>query len=492
MLLLDVHHEDAAPVYRQICTQVARLVDEGALAPGSRLPASRALAGTLGVHRSTVVRAYQELWALGYLESRPGSYSTVRARLRPAAPAPAGSALDWGAAASPLAEASFAAVQAVTRSLRKPARPRFDFSGLAADRALCPTAELRRAVRHALLEEGVALLDYGEAAGYRPLRESVAQRLRVHGVQASAEEILITNGAQHGLDLALRLLAPPGSTIAVESPTYAMALPLLKLHGLEVAPLPMTAEGADLDALAAALGRGGIRLVYTIPNFHNPTGVTTSQAHRERLLELCERSGVPIVEDGFEEEMKYFGKAVLPIKSMDSRGIVLYLGTFSKVVFPGLRVGWIAADRAAVERLTALKRASSLSGNTLTQAAVTRFVATGGYEPTLRRIHVAYRRRMLVALKALREALPAGPVRWSEPVGGYTLWVEIPGLAAAEEGRLAEALAEESVAVAPGTPFFPGPTPHLCFRLSIANCTEAQIAEGIARLGRVVRRLPGV
>jgi DNA-binding transcriptional MocR family regulator len=157
------------------------------------------------------------------------------------------------------------------------------------------------------------------------------------------------------------------------------------LHGLEAVEVPMREDGMDLDHLERVLG-GELprrpRLVYTMPNFHNPTGITTDQPHRERLLLLCERHGVPVVEDGFEEEMKYTGRGVLPLKSMDSRGVVFYVGTFSKVVFPGLRVGWIVAPEPAVSLLTNILQVSSVAGNTLAQAEA-RFCAGGGFEAYL-------------------------------------------------------------------------------------------------------------
>ena len=247
----------------------------------------------------------------------------------------------------------------------------------------------------------------------------------------------------------------------------------------------MRPDGVDLDLLERSLRRARPLLVHTIPNFHNPTGITTGQAHRERLLTICEARRVPIVEDGFDEEMKYFGTAVLPIKSMDARGIVLYLGTFSKVVFPGLRIGWVVAPAEAIERLAAIQRLSSLSGNTLAQAAAARFCAAGLYEAHLRRVHRVYRGRMQAALRGLREQMPEG-VEWTEPSGGYTLWLRVSGRRG-EEAALAERFAREGVRVAPGSLFYLRPPADPHFRLSIACAGEEEILEGCRRLGRALR-----
>ena len=489
MLLMTLDRNGSVPVYRQIQDRVARLVDDGTLGPGARLPASRHLADTLGVNRSTVVRAYQELWAAGYLESRPGSYSTVRARMKPAAgrQRQATGVIDWERASTRPARAVHAELRGLVAQRTRPAERAVNFGTLAADRTLCPVDDFRRAVRRALLDEGRALLDYGDPAGYRPLRETIARRLRVHGVTLSADEVLITNGSQHGIDLVLRMLAAPGDEVVVEAPTYALAIPLLRLHGVKAREVPMRADGMDLDDLARALDRGRPALVYTMPNFHNPTGVTTSHAHRERLLAQCQAHRVPVLEDGFEEELKYFGKCVLPLKSMDAGGIVIYAGTFSKVVFPGVRIGWLAAEASCIERLLAISRFTVLSANVVSQAAVQRFCAGGAYEDHLRRVHRAYRKRMGVLLAALKHHLPARGVRWTQPAGGYTLmlWIDT----ALAETEVDDRLRRAGVVLAPGRAFFAGKPPGVTFRLSIANLAEGEIEEGCRRLGRALAQV---
>jgi len=497
MLLIDTDRSSAVPVYQQIYEQIVRLVDGGALAPGDRLPPTRTLALRLGVHRSTVLRAYAELWALGYLESRPGSYSTVRQRARPVATSAPVADDGTGPTAKPLIDWEKAATPAVRRAHADILRHEqgtvaregaIDLARLAADSRLAPHDDIRACLKSVLARQG-DVLDYGDARGYPPLREAIARRMRAHGVAVSADEVLVTNGAQQGIDLVLRLLARPGDGVALESPTYSMAIPLVRLHGLVLREIPMRDDGMDLDVLERTLRRRRPALVYTVPNFHNPTGITTSQPHRERLLALCEEHRVPIVEDGFEEEMKYFGKAVLPIKSMDTRRIVVYLGTFSKVVFPGLRVGWIAAPRACIERIHAIQRFANLSGNTLAQALAARFCVSGRYEAYLRRIHKVYRRRMQVLLEGLREHMPAG-VEWTEPAGGYTLWLRVPR-AAADERTLHERFLGDGVKVVPGSLFYPRPSAEPHFRLSIACVTEDEIAEGCRRLGRSLAAASG-
>ena len=210
----------------------------------------------------------------------------------------------------------------------------------------------------------------------------------------------------------------------------------------------------DLDILEQQLKESRPRLIYSIPTFHNPTGISSSQAHRERLLKLCETYSVPLVEDGFEEEMKYFGKAVLPIKSMDKQQVVIYLGTFSKVLFPGIRVGWIVAPKNLIPRLGRIKQVSEICGSPLTQAAVYQFCKQGFYELHKKRLHRVYRKRMQIALQACREFLPTDIIQFTKPDGGYLIWLTLLN-SGIEEEKLIQQLLDDGVAVSPGSKFFP-------------------------------------
>ena len=492
-MLIKIDPRGKLPLHQQVCEKVARLIDEGSLPAGARLPPTRGLALQLGINRSTVTRAYQELWARGYLEARPGSYSTVRGGLRPRGTNVEGPALlDWERLSAPGARQARADFSRLLPASRSDDDSRcIDFSRLTADRDLCPVDAIKSALRWVIGKRGQALFDYGDPAGYRPLRETIARGMRVHGVSVTPDEILITNGSQHGLDLLLRLLGRRGTTVALESPTYSMALSLCRHHGMTASGMPMHADGMDLGHLERRLTRGRVSFVYTMPNFQNPTGITTNQTHREALLALCESHRIPLVEDGFEEELKYFGNAVLPIKSMDTGGVVIYLGTFSKVVFPGLRVGWIAAHRDCIARLIAVARVSWLSGNVLTQAALSRFCDDGSYEDHLRRVHRAYRRRMQTMIQSLKKHLPNSGVEWSEPAGGYTLLLRVRTGKMVDEAGLLEQLRQAGVLVSPGSIYFAKPSDRPSFRLSIANLTEDRIQEGCRRLGRVLSQSVG-
>lgn len=488
-LLIHLKRGSRTPLYRQIVDEIRRFIENGALAPGDRLPPSRKLAEMLAVDRSTVMTAYAELQALGFTASRQGGYTTVVSRKAEAGYNPARRGLlDWPRLSSNAAEAVHraSAAHAAERAFPAGPGPPFDLVSIELDPRLYPLADVRRCLRGVMSETGAEPLRYGDPMGYPPLRETLARRLRLHGISVSEREILITNGAQHGLDLIVRVLGGPDRVAVVELPTYASLIPLLRLGGLKIAGVPMTDAGLDLDALDKVLSQKKPAFIYTMPSFQNPTGLTTSHAHRERLLDISVRRRVPIVEDGFEDDMKYFGPVPLPLKSIDDQGLVIYVGTFSKALFPGLRVGWIAADRPLVDRLAAVKRFSDLATNSFGQMMLDRFCRLGFYDRHLQRIHRVFRRRMRTAMQAAERHFPPG-VSWTRPAGGYTIWVRLPK--AVEAGRLARCARESGVAVSPGGAYFPDGGPSEFVRLSIARVDEGEIKEAFGRLGRAWRTL---
>lgn len=453
------------------------------------------------MNRTTVYKAYQELWAGGYIDSTPGSYSTVRKRAKLASeqdrsePAlidwkqksiPALAAIEcWYTAENEL-NSALRAVAGASEQERSDLEPAvIDFTPLVPDEHLFPVDDYRKCVAQIYSQYGRSLLGYGDPQGYLPLREFIADRLQLHGVHVRREEIMLTSGAQSALSLILQAFTSPGDKVAVESPTYSRAIGLAKLHGVELLPVDMNSEGMDLNRLQQLLARESPALIYTMPNFHNPTGITTSHTHREALLRMAEMHQIPIIEDGFEEEMKYFGKAVLPIKSIDRRGIVLYVGTFSKVLFPGVRVGWIAADRGALVQLTALQKFSHLSGSAIEHAALELYCRRGYYENHIKRMHRVYRKRMQTALQSLSDHFTGTSVLWTRPAGGYTLWLHIAGDGADEESILRK-IAAHGVLVSPGRFHYADGSQSVSFRISIGTVKEEQIKAGIRRLSEAL------
>jgi DNA-binding transcriptional MocR family regulator len=486
-MLIPIDRNAPEPIYRQIIDGTKRLIDNGSLKVNDSLPSTRRLADRLGINRSTVVHAYEELQAQGYLSSRPGSYNRVLKRRREVPyREDRKSLISWEEATSDRARRIHRTFLGyVPEGPKLKGDDIINISQLDLDPRLYPMEEFRKSLSHVINSQGALSLDYGSHMGSSRLREIIAKRLRLHGISVSGEEILITNGAQQGIDLVTRLLAADGNVI-VESPTYSNVFPLLRFNAAKLIEVPMTDEGMDLKALKRKLATSKVDLIYTIPNFHNPTGITTSHSHREGLLSICQDHRVPLLEDGFEEDMKYFGRLPLPIKSIDAHNLVIYLGTFSKALFPGLRIGWVTAHRDCISRLTALKRFSDLGSGNLVQEVLAEFVSRGFYDLHLKRIHRVFRRRMQLALRMMEGHFPPS-ARWTRPAGGYTIWVKIPR--PVDEGRLQELMSRFGVIVSYGGYYFGGGRQSPFIRISIAKTDDGEIREGLKRLGAVLSEI---
>jgi len=465
------------PVYRQIAEQIRREIEAEKLAVGSRLPPIRDLVKSLRVHRDTVALAYEELANAGMVEATVGRGTFVRAN-HGVKGAPAA---DFQPELSPIAEK----LLELERS-----RPRFGSSGdavpmhsLVPDPALYPADAFRRVLNRVLSEGGASLLLYGGPGGHPRMREVMAERLRGAGVAIDADGIVLCHGASQGISLAMRLFAATGDVVALEEPTYQNVLSAATGLGLRTAAIPMREDGLDLGVLERVLQRPEVKALYTIPTFHNPQGITTALAHRRQLLAIAARCGKPVIEDAYEADLRFAGKPVASLAALDASGLVIQLSSFSKSLFPGVRVGAIAARGRAVDALLVLKQASDHSDAMPLQAALAEFVAAGDYDRHLARLRRVLLARRDALLAALAEHLPAGS-RWTTPEGGYQIWVELPeGIDTRD--LLADAVGT-GVLFAPGSQFNHDGRASRCLRLSIAMVNEASLRRGVAALGRVL------
>lgn len=468
----------APPVYRQIAEALRARMESGALGPGDRLPPIRELAGTLGVNRDTVALAYETLAAEGRVDARVGRGTFVRG-LRPRAAAPTvAPELAFSRATDRLLDFERA------RTVYGAGEDTIPLHALVPDPSLFPVEAFRRAVARAFADHGAELLVYGGPQGHPALREVWAERLRAAGAQVGPESFVLCHGASQGVALALRLFADAGDCVAMEEPTYQNALATAIGLGLRTAPVPMRADGCDLDALDRALGRPEVKAFYTIPTFHNPLGLSTGLAHRRELLAVAARHGKPVIEDGFEMDLRFTGRPVPSLFALDESALVVQLASFSKSLFPGVRCGAVVARGRAVDALLALKHAADLGGAPPLQAALADFVRTGAYDRHLGHLRRHLRRQRDALLGALEAEMPA-EVRFARPEGGYQTWVELPeGLDSRE--LFADAL-RAGVLFAPGHQFHHDGRPSTGLRLTFALADEPALARGAGILARLVR-----
>jgi len=357
---------------------------------------------------------------------------------------------------------------------------------------LFPVDEYRRAFEWLLETDGPAALQYGPSEGYGPLREFVAERMTRFKMPCSADDVLITNGSQQALDLLGKVFLDPGDAVLVEKPTYLGALQAFNQYQPTFVAVPMDDDGMQVDLVERALSRNGggrgqhrIKFIYALPNFQNPTGRSMSLERRQRLVELASQHGIPIVEDDPYGELRYEGKHLPTLKSLDRDGTVIYLGTFSKILAPGLRLGWVVGGPEAVEALLHGKQPSDLHTG-MAQQMATYLVAKDGFvDRHVEKVKDFYRERRDVMLQAIEEHFPSD-AHHTRPAGGLFVWAELPPHIDTRE-LLLEAI-KDKVAFVPGQGFHSDHSGTNTMRLNFSNVPPDLVREGIRRLGSAIHR----
>lgn len=464
-LALEIEPVHGAPLFLAIAEAITRDITRGRLKPGARLPGTRALARELGVHRNTVDAAYQELLTQGWLQAEPARGTYVAQDLpqgmlvRRPAPAP-----------------------------MDPVAPRagLAFTDGAPDPKLVPDKALARAFRRALLSPAFrAGADYGDARGTSSLREALAGYLATdRGVVADPSRLLIARGSQMALFLAVRAALSPGEVIAVEEPGYPLAWEAFRAAGAEVRGVPVDGGGLRIDALEAALARDPrIRAVYVTPHHQYPTTVTMGAARRLQLLELAQRHGLTLIEDDYDHEYRFEGRPVLPLAARAPEDLsLIYVGSLSKLLSPGIRLGYALAPEPLLTRMAEARAAIDRQGDAPLEAALAELIRDGDLGRHARKARRVYRARRDLLAGLLGEHL-AGRATFDLPAGGLALWLRCEGRSAED---WAEAAGQAGLALLPGTRFaLEGPAPQ-AFRLGYAALDEGQIAQAVEILARSV------
>lgn len=374
------------------------------------------------------------------------------------------------------------------------------FSGGFPAPELFPVKEFEEACCKILRERGSEALQYGTTEGYLPLRQFIVETMGRCEIEVTVDNVLMTHGSQQALDLIGKVFLDPGDTILLEAPSYVGGIQAFAAYQPRYITVPIDDEGMRVDLVEEELKKGCPKFIYALPNFQNPSGVTLSQERRERLVALANECGVPLIEDDPYGELRYEGDHIPPLMLLDqrhlskegkanaegfSKGNVIYTGTFSKTLAPGLRLGWVVAPEEVVSRLVQAKQGADLHTCTLTQMIAYEVAHTGFLDEHVKEIRRAYRERRDVMLEAMEEHFPE-EVRWTRPQGGLFLWVTVP-----EEIDTAELLTEavkKRVAFVPGFAFFANGGGHNTMRLNFSNAQPETIQEGIRRLGKAIEK----
>ncbi|TGE31561.1 PLP-dependent aminotransferase family protein [Desulfosporosinus sp. Sb-LF] len=479
------------PLYLQIRSQIRQLILDNDLSPGFRLPPERKLATSLGVNRTTVVNAYHELVADGLIQPHVGKGTIVRP------PRPTEHSFDRFANANAIQPISWQ--NFYTRQSERMHNPvlasildeigeedQISFALGSPAGEYYPLKEFSEISKEVMRPGNWQVFEYGPTIGHYPLRQYLANWLGQRSIHTQAQSILMTSGSQQGLDLLTKVFLEPGDYIVMEEPSFLGAIGVFKAAGAHILTVPLDQEGMKTDVLEQILSRHRPKFIYTLPTFQNPSGTTMSFARRHKLLKLAYQYHVPIVEDDPYSELYYENQPFPSLKSLDEHEHVIYLGTFSKILFPGLRLGWCVAPFPVLEQLSLAKQHVDLHTSTTVQWVMTEFCNQGLLDEHLPIVRKQYMRQRDAMVTALTEFAPQG-LSWTVPEGGYYLWCELPpGMKAA---ALLTKAAEKKVTFVPGNAFYVSSGGKDRIRLCFSRHSETTIREGIYRLCKTISEI---
>ncbi|WP_432667249.1 PLP-dependent aminotransferase family protein [Wukongibacter baidiensis] len=483
---ISINRKVKTPIYLQIKNQIRDMIFSNAIVEGFSLPPERKLAEVLGVNRSTVIKAYQELKADGLIGSHVGKGTVVLPQIfskssfdeKQANPMPwyqlfnETTTINNGHIISDIMEvASYKDIISLAGGIPAP--------------DLYPIKEIEGIQSKLFKNHGKDLLLQSPVEGYYPLRESISSLLRNRQIEVSPREVMVLSGSQQGLDFAARIFIRPGDTVIVEEPTFFGAIQLFRAAGARVIGVPIDENGIRTDILEPLLVRHKPKFIYTLPTFQNPSGVTMSLERRYELLNLAYQYQIPILEDDPYGEIRYDGISIPPLKALDRHGYVMYLSTFSKVLCLGLRVGWIVAPQQVLSKFAYLKQITDLHVNTPSQWILDRFIRKGLYEKHIKLIGKEYAFKRNVMIEAL-ERYKVQDIVWNEPEGGYYIWCRLPKNIT--QTKLIAKASNKGVVYVPGEAFYPyGTQGESYIRLNYTYPSVDQIEEGIKYLMEAVK-----
>ena len=462
----------ARPLYGHLVTLLESAIARGDLPSGARLPPERELATRLRISRTTVVSAYRELESKGLLRGYVGRGTFVCAT-----PEPSGTPFAWR---GKIASAALRSSDSTMRDALKHASDARLLSLAAGEPAIdCfPTAAFQSAVDQSIAREGAALWRHGPTEGQPALREAIGDRFRV-----PVESVLVLAGAQQGLDLLARCLVDPGDAVIVDRPGYLGAIQSFQAAGAKL--IGWDVLHGDVDELEDALLRYRPKLIYTNPTFQNPTGITMPIRTRREVLKLAERYRVPIVEDGTYRELS-FGETPPPsLHELDTQNLVIHLNSFSKVLAPGLRLGWLSATPPIVEQMALIKQRLDPHTQNLVQFALARMIRDGSFDTHVKKLRAEHARRCARMLSAMQKHVPPGSLRVMRPQGGLYLWCRVSS--GISTRALLDAALANGVAFVPGHAFYADPAGESELRLCFSSVEPSAIDEAMQKLASALR-----
>lgn len=478
-MFYDLKLNDTKPVYLQIKDYIKSMILSGMLQKDIKLPSTRELSSILNVSRNTVIEAYK------YLEDE-GFVYTVRGRGFYVSNVEINRQDEWNFNWSSEfnSYAKLSEELDIVKSEPVWKRGMISFKSIAPDNSYFDVEEVKKAFLNRMALEGDKLLNYGYAKGYKPLIEYLMKYMEGKGVAKEGKDILITNGFTEAFDILLSSLTNSGDKIICENPTHNTAIKIMKLHGLNIEGVELDDDGINLEKLKNKITKD-TKLAYLIPSYHNPTGIIMPPEKRIEVFNIFKEYNVPIIEDGFNEELRYSGSHVAPIAALCGKGNgVIYIGSFSKVLFPGLRIGWIMADKDLISVLESVKRSRNIHTSFIDQAILFEYLNGGNFEKYIKRVRKIYKEKYEWAVKCAKKYIPNKKILGE---GGLHIFLELSDEIDARD-VLSECM-KKGVIFMPGDIFYTDGRGKNTLRLGFSRNSIEEIEKGFKIIGNVVKNM---
>ena len=471
MIFSTLKLNDNDPIYEQIERHIEEAIQTGALTKDSKLPSTREVSSVLGVSRNTVLLAYENLESKELIYSIKGKGSFVK---KSGSNKEEKVIIDWKERINHYGKTCNE--MDIIKTERRYEKGMISFKSIAPEGSLFDMEEFKRAFLDVIGMEGEKLLNYGYAQGYQHLIHFLMQYMEGKGVSLEEKDILITNGFTEALDIVLSSFTRPGDTILCEMPTHNTSIKMMKAYGLHIVGIPMDEQGIMLEPLEKAIKKHRPQWLYITPSYQNPTGIVMGAERRRKVYEMICKYSLPCIEDGFNEELLYSSSHVLPISALaKASNHMIYLGSLSKILFPGLRLGWIMAGSEMISLCESVKRAKNIHTSFLDQAIFMQYMKSGSYERYVKKVRKNYRDKYLFIMEEIKKTLPYKKI-WGE--GGLHVYIDLEDHI--DTRKLLERCYERGVLFMPGEVFMPNGEKTSSLRLGFARLGIDEIKEGLS------------
>jgi DNA-binding transcriptional MocR family regulator len=474
----DIIFNKEKPIYMQIFQYIKEIIESGMLPKESKLPSTRELASVLRVSRNSIVKAYEKLEDNGlvYKISDKGTFvADVKISKE------SNWNINW---INMINEYTFKASELDIVKKELPYKKgMISFKSIAPDESLFDLDEVKRSFLNRMSIEGEKLLNYGYAQGYKPLIDYLLRYMTTKGINTEGKKILITNGFTEGFDILLSSLVKPGDNILCENPTHNTAIKLMKLHNLNIVGINMQEDGLCIDELKRVI-KENIKLAYLIPSYHNPTGIVMPYEKRIEVFNIFKEADIPIIEDGFNEELQHLSSHIAPIAAFSGKGNgIIYVGSLSKILFPGLRIGWILGDESLIDMLESIKRSRNIHTSFLDQALLYEYLTSGGFERYMKKARKFYKNKFENALKLAKQYVPYEYITGN---GGLHIFIKLKNI---HTRQLLEKCYEDGVVFLPGDIFYVDGSGADTLRLGLSRINTKDMEKGLQIIGKNIKKL---